>query len=90
MKEKLPLRYECLNNISDKIKSCTDDNIAKLLIEMYDLIIYQMNEIKEQRMEIISSKHKKAWTQYDRPLYEYDSQQRKSLDKPDKSGNMSC
>lgn len=90
MKDNIHLKYECLNGLSDKIKSCSDDSIAKLLIEMYDLIIYQMNEIKEQRMEIIASKHKKAWNHYDRPIEHYDTEKRKYIDKPDKSGNMSC
>ena len=90
MKEKIPLKYECLDGLSDKIKSCSDDSLAKLLIEMYDLIIYQMNEIKEQRMEIIGFKHKQAWKHYDRPIEEYDTEKRAYVDKPAKSGNMSC
>jgi hypothetical protein len=90
MKEKIPLKYECLDGFSDKIKSCTDANLAKLLIEMYDLIVYQMNEIKEQRMEIIGFKHKHAWKHYDRPMEEYDTEKRTYVDKPEKSGNMSC
>lgn len=90
MKEHIPLKYECLNGLSDKIKSCSDDNIAKLLIEMYDLIIYQMNEIKEQRIEIIAFKHHAKWKQYDRPIQEYDIEKRAYVDKPAKSDNMSC
>ena len=76
--------------LSDKIKSCTDQNIATLLIEMYDLIIYQMNEIRDQRMEIIAFKHKAAWKHYDRPMDQYDTEKRAYVDKPPKSGNMSC
>jgi hypothetical protein len=90
MKERIRPKYECLEGLSDKIKSCADQNTASLLIEMYDLIIYQMNEIRDQRMEIIAYKHKNSWTHYDRPLNEYDTEKRKYLDKPDKSGNMSC
>ena len=90
MKEHIPLKYECLDGLSDKIKSCSDDSIAKLLIEMYDLIIYQMNEIKEQRMEIIAYKHKAAWKHYDKPIENYDPNIRQYVDKPPKSGNMSC
>jgi hypothetical protein len=90
MKQHIPLKYECLNGLSDKIKSCSDDSIAKLLIEMYDLIIYQMNEIKEQRMEIIAFKHRAAWKHYDRPMDQYDTEKRVYVDKPPKSGNMSC
>jgi hypothetical protein len=90
MKEYIPLKYECLNGLSDKIKSCVDNDIAKLLIEMYDLIIYQMNEIKDQRMEIIGFKHKEAWKHYDKPIEDYDPSIRQYVDKPAKSSNMSC
>jgi hypothetical protein len=90
MKDHIHLKYECLNGLSDKIKSCSDDNIAKLLIEMYDLIIYQMHEIKEQRMVIVGLQHKEAWKRYDRPVDEYYPNKRQYVDKPAKSGNMSC
>ncbi len=90
MKERIRPKYECLEGLSDKIKSCTDQNIATLLIEMYDLIIYQMNEIRDQRMEIIAFKHKEAWKHYDRPTDQYDTEKRAYVDKPPKSGNMSC
>lgn len=90
MKEHIPLKYECLDRFQDVVKKCKDDDAAKLLIEMFDLIRYQMDQIKDQRMEIIAFKHKKAWTHYDRPLDQYDTEQRKYVDKPPKSGNMSC
>ena len=90
MKEHIPLKYECLDRFTDIVKNCTDDSATKLLIEMFDLIRYQMEQIKNQRIEIIAYKHQKAWTHYDRPLNEYDTGQRKYIDKPAKSGNMSC
>lgn len=90
MKEKIPLKYECLDRFQEVSKRCSDDEAAKLLIEMFDLIIYQMNEIKLQRMEIIGLKHKMFWKHYDRPAAEYDSTKRHYIDKPSKSGNMSC
>jgi hypothetical protein len=90
MKEHIPLKYECLDRFQDIVKNCADNNAAKLLIEMFDLIRYQMKQIQDQRMEIIGLKHKEAWKHYDRPLDQYDSEQRKYIDKPPKSGNMSC
>ena len=90
MKEHIPLKYECLDRFQDVIKSCSDDNAAKLLIEMFDLIRYQMNEIKDQRMTIIGLKHKESWKHYDRPTGEYDTAKRAYIDRPAKSGNMSC
>lgn len=90
MKDNIPLKYECLDNFSQKVKSCADPYITQLLLDMYDLIIYQMSEIKTQRMEIIAFKHKDAWKHYDRPMEEYDTNKRMYIDKPAKSGNMSC
>jgi hypothetical protein len=72
MKDKIPLKYECLDRFSEIVKKCTDDDVAKLLIEMFDLIRYQMDQITEQRMKIVAFKHDKAWKHYDRPLDEYD------------------
>lgn len=90
MKNKIYLKYECLDRYSDIISKCSDHDAKELLIEMFDLIRYQMDQIKNQRMEIIAFKHQKAWTHYDRPLDQYDTEQRKYVDKPPKSGNMSC
>lgn len=86
MKEKIPLKYECLDKFPDAVKNCKDDEMAKLLIEMFDLIAYQMNQIKEQRIEIVGLKHQQAWKRYDLPADRFVS----SVDKPPKSGNMSC
>jgi hypothetical protein len=90
MKQNIVLKYECLDRFKETIDNCKDDNAVKLLIEMFDLIRYQMEEIKNQRIEIISNKHKKAWTYYDHKLDEYDTEKRKYVDKPPKSGNMTC
>ena len=90
MKEKIPLKYECLDRFSDVVKNCSDNTAAKLLVEMFDLIIYQMHEIKTQRIDIVGMKHKIAWNHYDRPISEYDSITRQYVDRPAKSGNISC
>lgn len=86
MKEKIPLKYECLDRFQNVVKNCTDNEAAKLLIEMFDLIAYQMNQIKEQRIEIVGLKHKQAWKRYDLP----DERFVPSVDKNPKSDNMSC
>lgn len=64
MKEKIPLKYDCLDRFQEVVKNCTDDAASKLLVEMFDLIVYQMNEIKTQRIEIVGLKHQEAWKQY--------------------------
>ena len=90
MKHQIPLKYACLDNFTEIVKDCKDDNVARYLIELRDLITYQMEIIREQRMEIVASKHSEAWKHYDKPIENYDPATRKYLDKPPKSGNMSC
>lgn len=90
MKDSIPLKYECLDRYPEILSKCTNEEIKILLIEMFDLIRYQMHQITDQRMVIISLKHQEAWKHYDRPLDEYDTEKRAYIDKPAKSGNMSC
>lgn len=86
MKDNIPLKYECLDRFDSIHDSCSDQQIKSLLNELRTLIFYQMNEIKHQRIEIISLKHKDSWKRYDLP----DEKFKVSIDKPPKSGNMSC
>lgn len=90
MKEHIPLKYECLDRYPEILSKCNDDETKLLLTQMFDLIRYQMHQITDQRMTIVGLKHKEAWKHYDRPLDEYDAQNRTYVDKPSKSGNMSC
>lgn len=90
MKEHIPLKYECLDKYGTILLKCQDKEVKQLLVQMFDLITYQMEQIRDQRMEVVALKHKAAWTHYDRPLDQYDPEQRKYIDKPPKSGNMSC
>lgn len=90
MKHQIPLKYACLDNFTDMVKNCQDDNLARYLIELRDLITYQMEIIKDQRMVIVANKHSVSWTHYDKPIENYDPTTRKYIDKPPKSGNMSC
>ena len=65
MKEKIPLKYACLDTFDNIYESCTDESVKNLLHDLRQLIYYQMNQIKDQRMEIVSLIHKDAWKQYD-------------------------
>lgn len=80
-------KYEPMS--PSKIKLIMDayknEQIYDYIQELYELINYQKSIINEQRVEIIALKHKEAWKRYDKPdIKEY------SVDKPAKSGNMSC
>jgi len=90
MKERLNHTYDCLDKLPQAISCCNDQNLKNLLEDMRDLIIYQMKEIRDQRIEIVSIKHQNAWKHYDKPIDSYDPATRKYVDKPPKSGNMSC
>lgn len=85
-----------------KYLSVTDQEVHKVLSEhknnplinyikdLYALIEYQRKSIAELNKAIVALKHKAAWLHYDRPMEEYDPVNRKFVDKPPKSGNMSC
>jgi hypothetical protein len=85
-------KYEPMS--PDKVKlimeAYKNEQVYDYIMELYELINYQKDIINQQRVEIISLKHKDAWKHYDRPLDQYNTEQRKYVDRPDKSGNMSC
>jgi hypothetical protein len=58
MKEHIPLKYECLDRYSDVISKCSDNEAKQLLVEMFELIRYQMTEIQHQRTTIIAQKQR--------------------------------
>lgn len=81
-------KYEPMS--PDKVKlimeAYKNEQVYDYIMELYELINYQKEMIKEQRIEIISLKHKEAWKRYDLP----ESKFKDRVDKPPKSGNMSC
>ena len=81
MKKAIPLKYECLDQFNEIYESCKEDSVKRLLTDLKDLIYYQMEQIRDQRSEIIAEKHKRAWNHYDRPIEEYNTQQRRYIDK---------
>lgn len=60
--------------------------IYDYIMELYELINYQKEMINEQRIEIISLKHKEAWKRYDLP----ENKSQECVDKFPKSGNIGC
>jgi len=81
-------KYEPMS--PDKIKLIMEaykhEQVYDYIMELYELINYQKEIINQQRVEIISFKHKEAWKRYDLPENKF----KESVDKPPKSGNMSC
>lgn len=65
MKEQLTLKYACMDQFDNIFTSCDNPIISEYLISLKNLIVYQMDIIKEQRITIISYKHHNAWKQYD-------------------------
>lgn len=99
-KEDLIPVYKFMDNFLPLYDSVEDPEVKDLLLEMRDTILYQMNEIRKQRSEVIYVKHKYAWRRYDRKDEDYDPQTRSYKDndntndmsKPKKSSesNPSC
>ena len=81
-------KYEPMS--PDKIKlimeTYKNEQVYDHILELYELVTYQKDIINQQRIEIISLKHKESWKRYDLP----ESKFQVSVDKPPKSGNMSC
>ena len=81
-------KYEPMS--PDKVKlimeTYKDEQAYEYIMELYELINYQKNMISQQRVEIISLKHKEAWKRYDLPEEKF----KVCVDKPPKDVNISC
>jgi hypothetical protein len=80
-KDQQPIKYQCVQpEIRQYIKSLDiPSEIKHHIDQLYDLIFYQMQVISKQEAEMISIKHKNAWTHYDKSLDQYDKSQRRFL-----------
>jgi hypothetical protein len=81
-------KYEPMNPEKVKLimEAYKNEQVYQYILELYELITYQKKMINEQRIEIIGLKHKESWKRYDLPESKFQA----SVDKPAKSGNMSC
>jgi hypothetical protein len=82
-----PMDLSKVNSILTQYKG---QPVLDYIIELYKLIEYQKQRIFQQEKQIIALKHTEAWKHYDKSVDNYDPSTRKYLDKPPKSGNMSC
>lgn len=64
MQEKIPLKYDTLISIEEIMAKNPDPLIIDYIKELHSLILYQRTLIKDQRAEIVATKHKSAWTHY--------------------------
>ena len=79
-KEDLIPEYKFMDNFLALYDSANDQKIKELLVDMRDTILYQMNEIRKLRSEVIYVKHKYAWQRYDKSIDDYDSTTRRYKD----------
>lgn len=86
----IPLKYHCLDRFDEITSFCDNDKVKTLLNELRELVFYQMNEIKNQRIEIISLKHKSSWKHYDKPDLPIDHDKKSTIDKPKRTDTMGC
>ena len=82
-----PVDISKVNNVLTQYKG---QPVLDYIIELYKLIEYQRQRLSEEEKQIIALKHTEAWKHYDKPVDNYDPSSRKYVDKPPKSGNMSC
>jgi flagellar biosynthesis chaperone FliJ len=85
-------KYEPLNDskVNQILTEYSGQPVLDYIKELYRLIEYQRDLINKQEKQIIAFKHHEAWKHYDKPIENYDPKIRKYVDKPPKSGNMSC
>jgi hypothetical protein len=78
-----PMSSSTINKILTQYKH---DEILNYIKELWNLIDYQRKLLNEQTQTIVALKHKESWKRYDPPEQSFEV----SIDKPPKSGNMSC
>ena len=79
-KEDLIPEYKFMDNFLALYDAENDPKIKELLVDMRDTILYQMNEIRKLRSEVIYVKHKYAWHRYDKSTDDYDSKKKKNIE----------
>ena len=77
-----PMSSSTVNNVLTKYKN---QEVLEYIKELWNLIDYQRKIINQQTQEIVAIKHQQSWKRYDLPESKFSS-----IDKPPKSGNMSC
>lgn len=81
-------KYEPMS--PDKVKlimeSYKHEQVYDYIMELYELINYQKDMIKQQRVEIIALKHKEAWKRYDLPESKFVD----STNKPPRTDSLGC
>ena len=84
----IQLKYEPMSDstINKILTQYKNEDILDYVKELWNLINYQRKLISEYNKEIVALKHKEAWKRYDLQ----DDKFKISIDKPPKSGNMSC
>lgn len=84
----IKLKYEPMSDstINKVLVQYKNDDILNYIKELWNLIDYQRKLVSDYNKQIIALKHKEAWKRYDPPEEKF----KVSIDKPPKSGNMSC
>lgn len=67
-KDSLVPKYRFMDKFLDIYESVDSQEVKDLLVDMRDTILYQLEEIRQQRATIIYVKHKYAWKHYDKDI----------------------
>lgn len=85
-------KYESMNpeKVKTILEAYKNEQVYDYIQELYELIYYQKEMIKQQRVEIIALKHQQSWNRYDKPIEDYDNSKRKYKDRPERTDSGSC
>lgn len=83
----MTLKYEPMSSsiINKILIQYKNEEVLDYIKELWNLIDYQRKLITEQNKKIVAFKHQTAWVRYDKP-----ETNNPDLNKPEKSGNISC
>jgi hypothetical protein len=75
----MTLKYEPmdLSKVNDILSKYKGQPVLDYIIELYKLIEYQRQRLKEQEKQIIALKHTEAWKHYDKSIDKYNPKTRK-------------
>lgn len=78
---KIPIeqtKFYCMREgrIHDILTQHKDNPLLEYVKELWSLIYYINKRNEKDRVSLIALKHKKAWSHYDKPIEDYDTETR--------------
>lgn len=85
-------KFYCMRQgkINDILTQHKDNPLLEYVKELWDLIDYIDKRNEKDRVSLIAIKHKKAWSHYDKPMEDYDTETRTYRPPKNPEANESC